>query len=324
MLKRWGILVSLLMVLAGVQVSPVASAPQAEAAGCSTSADSRGDKYTASVTVGVSCSSGSSGSSAGGSSGSSGCHDRAGQTIACSMSGYVWTPALGLYCQVSAARMAPPTARYRNPDGSVSGRWYACLVNAAGVWKSMLMWLDVVPVARVDAGVVARRLVDSVGLVAPGVGVGAWVDPGFEVWGRSWWVGAPLWLWVDNQSDAAAWGWHSVSASQSGVTVTATVGPSVVVFSTGDGGLVSCVSAGSARVYDPMALMSAHSPCGCEYAYGQTNRLGDPGSRYTVSATVTWVVSYTASDGQHGGFSVQTHSVDNPSIHVGQLKSLRR
>jgi len=278
-----------------------------------------------SVTIGVSCAADSPGGGSAGSSGQSGCRDAAGNLVDCSLNGYAWMPAFGLYCQVSNAGRVPSAAAvYHNPDGTVSGRWYACLQNVTDTWKTSLFWLDIKPAVVVDASTVARRLVDSIGLRPPEVGVGAWVEPGFEVWGRSWWVGAPLWLWIDNSTDPATWGGHTLSANQSGVSVTATINPTVVTFTTGDGGTITCTSPGTPRVYDPAALLSQHSPSGCEYIYGHTNRLGDPGSRFTVTATVTWSVTYQASDGQHGGFTVQTHSTDNPTIHIGQLTTLRR
>jgi hypothetical protein len=56
--------------------------------------------------------------------------------------------------------------------------------------------------------------------------------------------------------------------------------------------------------------------------YEQTNTLGDIDSRYTVSAVVTWEVSWLASDGQSGVFTTLTTSVDNPSVHVGQLRAV--
>jgi len=220
--------------------------------------------------------------------------------------------------------MPPPDDAYRNPDGATTGQWYACRGASSGGGNVKYFWFDNEPAATVDAAAVAHRLVDSLGLKPPGVGVGAWVDPGFEAWGRSWWVGAPLWLWIDNSADSTAWGWHTLSASQSGVTVTASVSPGQVTFTTGDGGSVSCTTPGTPRSYNPTALLSEHSPSGCEYTYQQTNVLGDPGSRYSVSATVTWSVTYYATNGQRGAFTLQTHSADNPTIHVGQLKSLRR
>ena len=325
MLRRWPLALGMLAFLSVLQIGTVSLAPSALADSCSSSVDGREDKYGTTVTVGVTCTIDSGGSTSSGSSGTSGCHDGAGHPIACTFNGYAWTPSLGFYCQVSGSSKPPPaSAVYENPDGTASGRWYSCLTNLAETWKSTLFWLDIKPVVVVDAAAVAHHLVDSVGLIPPDIGVGAWVDPGFEAWGRSWWVGAPLWLWIDNSADPTAWGWHTLSATQAGVTVTASVSPSQVTFTTGDGGSVTCASPGTTRWYTPTDLLSQHSPSGCEYTYQQTNTLGDPTSRYTVSATVTWSVTYHASDGQHGGFTVQTHSTDNPTIHVGQLKTLRR
>jgi hypothetical protein len=41
-----------------------------------------------------------------------------------------------------------------------------------------------------------------------------------------------------------------------------------------------------------------------------------------VSAAVTWRVEWAATDGQYGRFDMVVESVDNPSIHVGELRAV--
>ncbi|MCL2736434.1 MAG: hypothetical protein FWD75_07370, partial [Propionibacteriaceae bacterium] len=175
----------------------------------------------------------------------------------------------------------------------------------------------------VDALGLVRSAVSSLGLHAPSVGVGAFVYPGYQQWGLSWWVGAPMWLWVD-AGDDLQWGAHVVSASEGGVSVSARVSAVSVGFDPGDGSApVVCSSAGSVRVWDPQDALSRHSPSGCEYTYVVTNVLGDVGSRFEVSASVVWSVVWSSSDGQQGSFTVPMASAGSASIHVGELRVVR-
>jgi len=54
-----------------------------------------------------------------------------------------------------------------------------------------------------------------------------------------------------------------------------------------------------------------------------TNKLGDVNSRYTVTASVTWNVTWSTTDGQYGTFTMDMTSTDNPTIHVGELYVVR-
>ena len=132
-----------------------------------------------------------------------------------------------------------------------------------------------------------------------------------------------MWLWVDS-SDDLAWGVHSLSASESGVTISARVTASKVTYDPGDGSPpVVCNSAGSSRPWNPNELMEKRSPSRCEHVYMKTNTLGDRNSRYTVSATVTWTVAWTSNDGQSGSFTLDVASAESLSIHVGEIRVVR-
>jgi hypothetical protein len=54
----------------------------------------------------------------------------------------------------------------------------------------------------------------------------------------------------------------------------------------------------------------------------QTNTLGEIDSRYTVTATVTWQVTWSTTDGQYGQFDIEMASTDNPTIHVGEIHAV--
>ena len=173
-----------------------------------------------------------------------------------------------------------------------------------------------------DPQTLVRTAVASLGLHPPEVGVGAYVYPKYEDWGLSWWVGAPLWLWT-NTDDDLQWGTHTLTATDGGLSVTATVTSTTISFNPGNGDSpVTCGTPGTPRPWNPNDLLSHHSPSGCEYTYLHTNTLGDKNSRFTVTATVTWTVAWSSSDGQHGTFTTTTTSTDNPAIHIGELRTV--
>jgi len=108
-------------------------------------------------------------------------------------------------------------------------------------------------------------------------------------------VRLPTWLWLEEGWWAAE---RHATASVPGVGVTAVATPVRVDLQMGDGGLVSCHGPGTAWTagMDPRA----QSP-DCGYVYSRPSA-GQPGGAYTVSATVTWAVSWSGAgaSGQAG------------------------
>ncbi|MCL2482127.1 MAG: hypothetical protein FWF43_01670 [Propionibacteriaceae bacterium] len=236
-----------------------------------------------------------------------------------------WSSTYNTYCEVVAwSANSPLWKGHLNASGEPQGTMYRCEVSVAGVLKQAYVWADTGPSTPAKPGVdpvtLVRSAVSSLDLHPPTVGVSAYTYPGYEDWGLSWWVGAPMWLWVD-ATDPLQWGTHTITASQDSLTVTATVTPSQVSFDPGDAnGLVTCKTPGTPRPWDPNDPLSHHSPTGCEHTYLTTNTLGDTTSRYTVSATVSWSVAWSTNDGQSGSFTTTTSSTSNPAIHVGELR----
>ena len=326
-----GVFLSLVVVLSGVACSECSGA----VAACSSASSLEMGLGGGLVSVDVSCVEGSDGSDGTGggdgqgSGGGGGCVDSFGTQIPCWVGDQAWYAGLDAYCGPEDRAVDDPLWGYhRGGSGEPVGMILRCVGSSLERAVVFYSWVDTRPVtpvkaaARVDPRSIVSLAVDSVGLRAPTVGVGAYVYRGFEEWGLSWWVGAPLWLWVD-QSDALQWGSHVVEASDQGVTVSATVRASSASFDAGDGSpLVVCGGAGVSRPWDPDDLLSRHSPSGCEHTYMVTNTLGDRTSRFTVSVRVAWEVSWSSSDGQHGVYTFDLASVENPTIHVGELHSV--
>ena len=100
-------------------------------------------------------------------------------------------------------------------------------------------------------------------------------------------VGMPVWMWA-RQPDAETVGPATATASAGGITVTATASLLKVTWSMGDGAKVVCTTAGTP--YKPEFGMQSSPDCGHTY---QTSSAGQEGDRFTVTATSSWVVSWS-------------------------------
>ena len=297
---------------------------------CSTEI-TKGNQYNV-TSISLSCESitpGSQGTteSVFGSDGPIGCFKSDGTEVDCWFMGFWWSSTFDLYCHVgNYTDDSPLWEKHRDADGKPIGTLYECLVNLNDLSNFFIRWADDTPVTPVvpgtDPETLVRQAVVNLGLHPPEAGVSAYIYPGYEDWGLTWWVGAPMWLWTDD-SDDLQWGTHQLTDSDGGVSVEATVTSTSITFDPGNGDTpVTCDTAGTPRPWNPTAPLAEHSPSGCDYTYMNTNTLGDKNSRFTVTASVTWTVTWSSSDGQYGTFTSTTQSTDNPTIHVGELRTV--
>jgi len=326
MLNKHAMFLCILFVMGLIGFEPMPS----EADGCSVSTVNGGGLLPIGISVSCAATTGGSQGTVGsgsGSGGPTGCYKSDGTEVDCWFMGFSWNPTFDLYCHVGNYSADNPLwDSHRDSAGNPIGTLYECLNNLNDLSNNLIRWADdspvTPPVPGTDPETLVRTAVAQLGLHPPEVGVGAYVYPNYTDWGLSWWVGAPMWLWTDSDDDLQ-WGTHTISASDGGLSVTATVTSTSVAFDPGDGGSpVTCSSAGTSRPWNPDDLLSNHSPSGCEYTYMTINTPGDKDSRYTVSAEVTWTVTWSSSDGQYGTFTTTMDSTDNPAIHVGQLRTV--
>jgi hypothetical protein len=121
----------------------------------------------------------------------------------------------------------------------------------------------------------------------------------------------PTWLWVSPQW----WESRSASASVPGVTVTAMARPTEVRWWTGDGSEHLC---DEGTPYEPGGDPAAASP-DCGHTYSRASA-GQPGGTYTLSATVTWQVSWSG-----GGMSGEVgplFSTASTTVEVFESRSV--
>ncbi|MEU9272304.1 ATP/GTP-binding protein [Streptomyces sp. NPDC048251] len=148
-------------------------------------------------------------------------------------------------------------------------------------------WLaDPPPAATaVDPAVLAQRAVDSMKLAGPDI---ASPRPAGKYL-----VGMPMWMWA-NQSPTT-YGPNTASASAGGVSVTATAKVSKIVWTMGDGAVVTC--AGPGTPYTAAAGKSDSPTCGHTYSRTSADQAG---GRYRVTATSTWTIDWQVSAGGGG------------------------
>jgi hypothetical protein len=168
--------------------------------------------------------------------------------------------------------------------GPQPGQWVFPVCAGPGVLNPMPpFWVSgatppAAVVVQVNPVVVAQQAVRQLGFASPAIEM-APPDGSPQL------VGVATWLWIA----PGAWRTLAASATAGPVTTTATATPSKVVWDMGDGDTVTCDGPGTA--YSPSA---PNATTGCSYTWP------GPGS-FTVTATVYWSVTWTASGAPGGG-----------------------
>ncbi|MCU0269227.1 MAG: hypothetical protein MUF83_11345 [Acidimicrobiales bacterium] len=125
-------------------------------------------------------------------------------------------------------------------------------------------------------------------------------------------VGVPTWLWLGSWESASA------SASLAGVTSTVTAVPQSVSWTTGDGAQVTCSGPGTS--YD-FSRPAASQSTDCRHVYTRRSTASGPDGTYTLTATVTWTVSWQATNGEAGDLGTLT-STASTSVQVLEAQAV--
>jgi hypothetical protein len=121
-------------------------------------------------------------------------------------------------------------------------------------------------------------------------------------------VGMPVWMWVDTP-DAHTYGPASNTASDGSVTVTIIAKVARTLWEMGDGRSVTCATAGT-PYQDSNGKQ--HSP-DCGYSYSKQGT-------YTIRATTTWDIAWTANTGQSG--TIPLTLTATRSVVIGEVQVL--
>ncbi|MEU5281703.1 ATP/GTP-binding protein [Streptomyces asoensis] len=195
-------------------------------------------------------------------------------------------------------------------DGAIYSR--VCLRDALGAAAGanvvpQVFWAAQAPAVNVDPEQLAREAVDKMLLTGPDI-----VSPRAA---GNYIVGMPTWMWV-NESPTT-YGPNSASASLAGVTVTATAKVSKIDWKMGDGSTVTCNGPGTVYV---ASYGKQDSPT-CGHTYTRTSA-GQPGAKYTVTATATWTVEWQINgQGEAGQFTEVRQS--QTQLAIGEVQVVR-
>ncbi len=148
--------------------------------------------------------------------------------------------------------------------------------------------------------VVAEQAVQQLGLGSPSIEMAP--PPGSPQL-----VGVATWLWID----PGAWQNKTATAAAGSVTATATASPSKVVWDMGDGDSVTCDGPGT-----PYSASDPDATTDCSYTWP------GPGS-FTVTATVYWAVTWTATGAAGGGnLGVQAGPAAQAAVTVTESQAI--
>jgi hypothetical protein len=127
-------------------------------------------------------------------------------------------------------------------------------------------------------------------------------------------VDLATWLWVDR----AAWGARTATASVPGLAVTVTAVPATVTWRMGDGGDVVCRGPGAP--FDP-AVARPGQPGTCSYTY-QRASAGALAGRFTVTATTTWRIAWTATGAAGAGTLPPLSRSSQTALRVAEVQAI--
>jgi hypothetical protein len=181
-----------------------------------------------------------------------------------------------------------PAAKPACTVGGVAGTW-GSYVGRFG-WTRVCITPGIIPGGAPPAA--ARAAAPAPAVLAQAaesrLGLGSPVIQASPAVGLDQLVHVPTWLWL-----AGPWAPVRATAAVPGEHVTATATPQRVTWHTGDGSTVTCHGPGTP--YQPSDNPAAPSPT-CGHTYARSSAAA-PGGKFTVTATITWDVTWTGGGG---------------------------
>ena len=233
-----------------------------------------------------------------------------GATVPCSDPTFGWLGSDGCYYKADPTFQPPASDTADQPPAGQTGGYY--LVTCAGRGQSTnggIVWLPGGAVGAAPAipspAVLGQQAVSQLTLTSPQIVAS-------PATGADQLVGLPTWLWLGQ----AGWQATTATAAVPGESVTATATPNSVSWSFGDGATSICRGPGTP--YTAAQSPDKPSPtCGHTYTHSSA---GQPDSAFTVTATVSWSVTWTG--GGQNGTVPDLQNTASTALRVADLQSL--
>ena len=216
-----------------------------------------------------------------------------------------WLNSLEIYCKPASPPPDPGDPAWGGHYGA--GAVYDC-VALNGNFHSGQLWLPATRATTISPQEAAQAVVRRMDLRAADIGIVPQDKPGSI--GA---VGAPVFMWTT--PGPTTFGPQVLTASQGGVSITATAKVDRIVWDMGDGSSVTCRTPGT--VYRDSFGFGDSPDCG--YRYSRTSA-GKPNNAYPIAATSFWVVNWTGPGGSAGQITLDLTARTN--IVVGELQAL--
>jgi hypothetical protein len=203
---------------------------------------------------------------------------------------------------VMADNMA--SSGFGEPRGSGPGAWYRKMCTDG---TGNVVWGGAAAAPVIDPAALARQAFDQTKVPLPAARFNP--SPPQDLI-----VNLATWLWVDNYAPVRA------SASAGPVTVTVTAAPSGVRWAMGNGDAITRGNRGTA--YDKNRPPESQRT-DCSYTYRRSSAAA-PNERFTVSTTVTWHVTWTASGVAASGDLGNLSRTTSTQVRVAEIQAVHQ
>jgi hypothetical protein len=233
------------------------------------------------------------------------------QTVPCTDPVFGWLGSDGCYYKADPSFDPPAWDTADQPPPGETGGYYVvtCTWDTTGSTGGGVVWLETGsapgPAAPPTPATLAQQAVKHLAL--PGFAIDTSPSPAADQL-----VGLPSWLWLAGND----WQPTAATAAVPGESVTAVATPTTVTWSLGDGTMLICDGPGTPYTAGD-APDQASPTCGHTFT---TSSAGQPSDAFTVTATVSWSVTWAG--GGKTGTVANLETTDTTTLRVAAIESL--